>query len=101
MKCRKKPSYSGFATISTISKPTAQRRNFPQASRSSFYAVSCDVQFGQRLAAIGIAVAQYEQSLVFGAAAGAGLFQRFTIRMSRKIAKATIRKSMMLFRNTP
>src|SRR6266481_571651 len=34
MKARGKPSSSGFATISAISKPTAQPRNFPQASRN-------------------------------------------------------------------
>src|SRR5512139_145166 len=66
-------------------------------------AQSCEVQFGQRLAGMGMAVQQKGHSFVVGAAAGAGAsrFILFMPRITRKIAKATIRKLMMVLTNTP
>src|SRR5574341_1989975 len=62
-----------------------------------------DVQCGHRSALMAILEQQYGQSLVVGTAgAGAGCrFNRFTWRMSRKMAKATMRKSITVLRNSP
>jgi hypothetical protein len=61
------------------------------------------VQNAQRFALIGTAERQCGHSFVVGAA-GAGssfLFRRFTFRMSRKTAKATMRKLMIVLMKTP
>jgi hypothetical protein len=61
-----------------------------------------DVQWPHFLAATGIGIKHCGQSLVVGAATGAGLIsQRFTTRNNRKIANAMIRKVKMAFRNNP
>jgi hypothetical protein len=60
------------------------------------------VQYPHFFAASGIGMAHCGQSLVVGGAAGAGLAShRFTKRNNRKIAKATIRKFTIVFRNNP
>jgi hypothetical protein len=52
------------------------------------------VQCGQRVALIGIVIAQAGQSFVTGSALGPGRFSLLIPRTSRKTAKATIKKLM-------
>ena len=82
-------------------KPEHRVPNSGSRAPSPESAYSADVQFGHFLAAIGIAVAQCGQSFVVGAAAGAGRRSALTHFTTMKIAKATIRNSMIVFRNTP
>ena len=64
--------------------------------------LSCDVQLGQRVAAMGICEQQYGQGFVVGAAgAGAGPRSLLNCCTSRNTANATIRKLMIVFRKTP
>ena len=62
---------------------------------------SCDVQFGQREAAMGMSVAQNLHALVFGGAATGLAWKRVAMRTTMKTAKATIRKVMTVLRNWP
>jgi len=63
---------------------------------------SCVVQCPQRLAWSGMLIAHCGQSFVVGAAGGAGFSnQWWMLRTSKKTQKATIRKLMIVFRNTP
>src|SRR5262249_11075110 len=66
------------------------------------HARSSDVQCGHRVAFRGTAEMQYGHSFVVGEAAGSGfLVKRLTWRIKRKMAKATMRKSMTVLRNSP
>ncbi len=68
-----------------------------------YAALSSEVQCGQRVALMGMLKRQYEHSLVEGAA-GAGFGWRCILlicRTSKKIANATIRKSITVLRNSP
>ena len=62
---------------------------------------SPDVQCGHFFAASGIAVAQKGQSFVVGAAAGGGACSRFICFTTMKMANATIRNWMIVFRKRP
>jgi hypothetical protein len=76
----------------------------PYALYPGAYALfNSEVQLGQRVAWMGIAVKQKEQSLVVGTAGGASscLFKRLILRITIKMAKATIRKLMIVLMNTP
>ena len=66
-------------------------------------AVSCEVQYGQRVAGMGMAVQQKAQSFVVGAAGGAaGLrWSLLACRMMMKITNAMIRKLTTVFTNWP
>src|SRR5262249_53780069 len=65
-------------------------------------AYRADVQWPHFFAASGTGIAHCGQSLVVGAAAGAGFaVHRLTVRTSRKTANATIRKLMIAFRKIP
>src|SRR6516165_860317 len=107
---------NGFARVGTLAGTRLElsgRNELPLAhARGS--AVACcregpiyfcksEVQCGQRIALIGIELAQKGQSLVAGAASAAAagfvnLFDHWTIRNTKK---ATIRKLMMVLRNCP
>ncbi len=69
----------------------------------SYAASSCDVQFGRRVALIGMLEQQKEQSLVVGAAGGSSSFRfsRFIALTTRKIAKAMIMKSITVLMKSP
>src|SRR5690242_17808248 len=73
-------------------------------NRSSFdfvyAAVTSEVHPEQRVAATGIEVRQYGQSLVFGGGGGAA-FRRFTDFTIRKTTNAIIRNEIMSFKNAP
>src|SRR4051812_43868664 len=61
-----------------------------------------DVHAAHRRASAGTIDRHSGHSRVFGASiSGTGPFSRFTCRMIRKITNATIRKSTIVFRNTP
>ena len=60
-----------------------------------------DVQFGQRVALMGIAVKQNEHSFVEGSGAGGSFLTLFTFFITRKTEKATMRKLIMVLINTP
>ena len=67
-----------------------------------YAAVSCEVQWGQRLAWMGMVVKQKGHSLVLGSAAGC--FSRFMWLMplmTRNTAKAMMIKLMMVLMKTP
>jgi hypothetical protein len=61
---------------------------------------SCEVQCGQRFAGIGIAVAQYTQSFVVGAAS-AGFWNLLAVRTTRNMVNATMMKLITVLRNCP
>jgi len=61
-----------------------------------FAATTGDVQFGQRLALIGIVEQHSGHSFVVGSAAGGPFFSRFICLTTKKMAKATMAKSRML-----
>ena len=68
-----------------------------------YAAVSCEVQWGQRLAWMGMVVKQKGHSLVLGSAAGAS-FSRFMWLMpliTRNTAKAMMIKLMMVLMKRP
>jgi hypothetical protein len=63
--------------------------------------LTSEVQCGQRVALIGICDRQCGQSLVVGAAGASSCFfsvKRLTCFINKKMAKATIKKSMTVFR---
>lgn len=66
-------------------------------------APSCDVQCGQRVAFSGIVDPQYWHSLADGGGGPASSFRRKALMplISRKTAKATIRKLMTAFTKMP
>jgi len=59
------------------------------------------VQFGQRVALIGMVVKQCGHSFVVGSAGAGCGFIRFIVRTIRKMTKATMMKSMMVVRKMP
>ena len=61
--------------------------------------LNSDVHCGQRVAFKGMLIVHRGQSLVDGA--GAGLLNRFACFTSRKIANATIKKLITVFKNAP
>jgi hypothetical protein len=65
-----------------------------------FHLIS-DVQFGQRVAGIGIWVKQNGHSLVVGAAGAGARFIRFICFTIRKITNAMMTKSIIVLMNTP
>ena len=67
------------------------------------FAASSDVQLGQRVALMGMAVKQNGQSFVVGSAGGASSvrFREFIPLITMNMAKATIRNEMIVLRNTP
>ena len=69
----------------------------------NYDAVSSDVQFGQRIAVIGIVDMQKEHSLVVGSSSGASSSACILLipLMSIKTAKATMRKLITVFIKTP
>ena len=66
----------------------------------TYEAAKSDVQWPQRVALIGTGVQQYGQSLVVGAATSF-FFSRLICLITRKIAKATMRKSSTVLMNAP
>ena len=66
-----------FQALTSASPGSSARANSPARRTAHDYAaaapVSCDVQFGQRLAAIGMSVAHCGHGFVFGAAGGPGM----------------------------
>jgi hypothetical protein len=60
-----------------------------------------DAQCPHFVALSGTLIKQCGQSLTVAAAAGAGLFKRFMSLITRKIANATITKSMIVLMNAP
>src|SRR5690242_20636182 len=73
----------------------------PALEDSSYFYFISDVQFGQRVALIGMTLKQYGQSFVVGSAGGGAFFRLLKPLMIRKITKATITKSITVCRNTP
>jgi hypothetical protein len=59
------------------------------------------VQFGHRVALIGIAVKQNGHSLVDGGAGGGTCLNRLICLTNKNITKATIRKSIIVLINIP
>ena len=66
-----------------------------------FQAFSSEVQFGQRFALMGIIVKQKGHSLVTGGGASSSLVSLFKKRITVKIARAIIKKLIIVLMNTP
>src|SRR5277367_1748840 len=80
-----------------------KERALPSRDREGVGAVypNCDVQFGQRVAGIGIIVWQNGHSFVVGDAGAGWRFIRFACFTTIKIINATIRKSTTVLMNSP
>ena len=84
--------------------PSKRGRIYPDPATSSndFASYSAEVQCGQRVALIGIAVKQKGQSLVVGSAGASSCFSSlFIVRTSMKTANATMVKLTTELMNTP
>src|SRR5882762_12040616 len=97
---RKAPQYN--AQRMRRERKTAVSANAQSSTRPQTVAgFKSDVQCGHLAALIGMLVAQKRHSVIEGAS-GSGLrFIRFICRTTRKMAKATIRKSTTVPRNAP